>query len=423
MRKGTAAWLAWALWAPSVASAIAATIFVVLDWSARREAQPNFSIVDALFNVMPLAFSTLGALIASRHHKNPIGWIFCIIGFNFALVSFADGYGVHTLYAVPGSLPAGSFLAWFSVWMGGPTSLIPFVLLFLLFPNGRLLSPRWRILAWLLVPIFVALLFQAIVTPGPLLQYPSVVNPFGIDALGRLAERVEGTATLLLLASGLAAALSMILRFRRSTGEERQQLKWFVSANALLAVVMASGPIFWFGLIPGIGPLWPVVAFLAFISVPVASTIAIFRYRLYNIDVIINRTLVYGTLTAVLALTYFGSVVLLQQLLRELTGQGNNQVAVVASTLAIYALFQPLRRRIQATIDRRFYRRKYDAARILTTFSAQLRDEVDLDTLTNDLLMVVEETLQPRHVSLWLRDGGRSVGEQQVEERGSPALS
>ena len=397
-------WLAGALWALSLASTIAATSFLVLDWSARRAAQPTSSIVDALFNVMPLAFSTLGALIASRQHKNPIGWIFCIIGLNFAVVGVADAYVVHTLYAVPGSLPAAAFLAWFSVWMGGPTSLIPFVLLFLLFPNGRLLSPRWRMLAWFLILLCVALLVQAIVQPGPLLQYPSVDNPFGIAALGHVAERVEGTATLLLLASGLAAALSMILRFRRSTGVERQQLKWFVSANALLATVMASGPLFWLELIPGIGPLWPVVAFLAFISIPIASTIAIFRYRLYNIDVIIRRTLIYGALTATLVLVYFGSVVVLQQFLRAVTGQGNNQVAVIASTLAIYGLFQPLRWRVQRVIDRRFYRRKYDAARILQAYSAKLRDEVDLKRLTDDLLAVVEETMQPAHVSLWRRD-------------------
>ena len=334
MRNRTAAWLAWTLWALSIVSALAATIFVVGDWSIRHQVQPNFSIVDALFNLMPLAFSTVGALIAARHHKNPIGWIFSGIGLNFALVSFADGYVVHTLYAVPGSLPAGAFLAWFSTWMGGPTSLIPFVLLFLLFPNGRLLSRRWRILAWLLVPIFVALLFQAIVTPGPVLQYPSVVNPFGIDALGGLAERIEGTTILLLLAGGLAAAVSMILRFRRSAGEERQQLKWFVSANAVLAVVMASGPLFWLGVIPGIGPLWPLVAFLAFITIPIASTIAIFRYRLYDIDVIIRRTLIYSLLSAALALIYVGSVVLLQRLAAGLGAQADSPLAVVVSTLS-----------------------------------------------------------------------------------------
>ncbi len=191
---------------------------------------------------MPLAFSTLGALIASRQHKNPIGWIFCSIGLMFGVVGVADGYVVHALYAVPGSLPGASFLAWFSAWMAGPSSLIPFVLLFLLFPNGRLLSPRWRVLAWLLVPIFVALLFQAIVKPGPLLQDPSVVNPFGTAALGPLAESIEVNASLLLLAIGLAAAFSMFLRFRRSTGDERQQLKWFVSAYAGPRVAMEQDP-------------------------------------------------------------------------------------------------------------------------------------------------------------------------------------
>jgi hypothetical protein len=246
-------------------------------------------------------------------------------------------------------------------------------------------------------------------TPGTLDErnYPGARNPVGVEGAGRLLEGMETTGTGLALVALLLALVSMIVRFRRSIGVERQQLKWIVYAGAVAAggfalTLFLSGPL---------ANAVFVIAFLAFIGVPAAAGVAIMRYRLYEIDLVINRTLVYGSLTALLALVYVGSVVLLQSIFRALTGQ-ESQLAVVASTLVIAALFNPLRRRIQAFIDRRFYRRKYDAARTLAAFGARLRDEVDLETLADDMVGVVQDTMQPEHVSLWLRPSGRIGGEE-----------
>ncbi|HEY3232269.1 MAG TPA: hypothetical protein VGJ87_23760, partial [Roseiflexaceae bacterium] len=225
-------------------------------------------------------------------------------------------------------------------------------------------------------------------------------NPVGIAGLagasGFVQGLIEGPFGLTIVA---ACAISVLVRFRRAQGIERQQIKWFAYAAGVLIVVGTLGTFLPF--LPGL--LKDVLFTFAVGSLPVAVGIAILRYRLYDIDLIIRRTLVYGVLTAVLALVYLGSVVLLQVIFRALTGE-TSQAAIVASTLAIAALFTPLRRRIQTTIDRRFYRRKYDAAKTLAAFSAQLRDEVDLNALTGELLAVIAETIQPAHVSLWLRE-------------------
>jgi hypothetical protein len=229
--------------------------------------------------------------------------------------------------------------------------------------------------------------------PGPIAIGPlSVENPAGIEAAAGVLEVMRALAGVCLLVSGIAALTSLILRFRRARQVERQQLKWFIFAVALVTVALVAGE---FGFDALIAP--------AFIAVPTANGIAILRHRLYDIDVVINRALVYGLLTVSLALVYFGGVVSLQGLLRALTGQGS-QLAIVASTLVIAALFNPLRRRIQTIIDRRFYRRKYDAAKTLEAFSAKLRDETDMDALNSELLSTVRATVQPEHASLWLRE-------------------
>jgi hypothetical protein len=248
--------------------------------------------------------------------------------------------------------------------------------------------------------------------PGTLDErnYPGARNPVGVEGAAPLLEGIETAGTGLALLALLLALVSMIVRFLRSRGVERQQLKWIVYAGTLAAggfalTLFLSGPL---------ANAVFVAAFLAFICVPVAAGVAIMRYRLYEIDLLINRTLVYGALTAALALVYLGSVVLLQQLFRALIGQ-ESQLAIVASTLAIAALFNPLRRRIQEIVDRRFYRKKYDAAQILASFNARLRDEVDLNALSGDLARVVEDAVQPAHVSLWLRSP--SGGSLRTEER------
>jgi hypothetical protein len=264
----------------------------------------------------------------------------------------------------------------------------------LFFPDGRLPSRRWRAVAWLSVAVLFSTSASEAFSPGRLAEAPHVTNPLGIRPAGGALELVNATSFSLLPLCFAASALSMVLRFRRSTGEERQQLKWFAAAAALLAAFFPLAFVF-----PG---LVQDLVTLSFAGLPIAVGIAVMRYRLYDIDLIINRALVYGSLTATLAFVYFSGVVGLQSVFRVLAGQ-ESTLAVVASTLAIAALFGPLRRRVQALVDRRFYRRKYDAVETLAAFNARLREETDLDHLSDDLVTVARETMQPVHVSLWLR--------------------
>jgi hypothetical protein len=316
--------------------------------------------------------------------------------------------------AKPGSVPFPVVVYALGQWLWVPTVGLLAVYLVLLFPDGRLSSRRWRSLAWISGVVIVLVSVTQGLLPGPLPDFGGVRNPFGLEGQPWVADASNAILVVFLLCI-LASAASLILRYRRSRGEERQQIKWiafaasfmglgFVTAmvSGLIALVFApevwgsaDTPPFWFEL------LFSVVV-LSFGGVPIAVGFAVLRYRLYNIDLLINRTLVYGTLTILLGTTYYGSVVVLQQLLRVLTGQ-ENTLAVVASTLTIAALFNPLRRRIQSFIDRRFYRKKYDARKALESFSAKLRDETDLEALNAELVGVVRETMQPAHVALWLR--------------------
>jgi hypothetical protein len=300
-------------------------------------------------------------------------------------------------------------MAWILTWVWIPgLGLSTFQ--FLLFPDGRLPSRRWRWFAWLsLLLILVGTISQAF-APG-LVQggdVGGIYNPLGVEGL----PNVEKPIQTLLFALMLISAASLFVRLVRASGVERQQLKWFTYASAL----SASSVILTYTISEAIGSVWlgwvgEVMIIAALLGTPIAMGIAILRYRLYEIDIIINRTLVYGPLTATLVALYFGAVVLLQRLFVVLTGE-KSTLAVVASTLVIAALFNPLRRRIQAFIDRRFYRRKYDAAKTLEAFSAKLRDETDLEALNHELVEVVKETMQPAHVSLWLRPDTTSKGQQ-----------
>src|SRR5215212_10467049 len=352
-----------------------------------------------------LVYPTVGALVASRRPHNPIGWIFCGIGFLNAAQSFAVAYGDYSLVVRHGALAGVKIMAWLSSWISDPIGLIGGALLFLLFPNGRLLSSLWRPVMWTAVGAGAALLVVGAFTPGPLYTFPSITNPVGIGGtVGHILGMLDTIGLVVLLIALLASAVSLILRLLRARGIERQQLKWFVYAATLAtigAVVSYAGAwVFASDLINAIG-YWE--GQLAFAALPVFTGIAILRYRLYDIDRIINRTLVYGSLTTILAVIYFGGVTVTQALLRNLTSHERlPQLVVVASTLVIAALFNPLRRRIQSFIDRSFYRRKYDAAKTLEEFSMKLRDETDLDALSEDLVRVVRQTMQPAHVSLWL---------------------
>ena len=346
-----------------------------------------------------LVFSTVGALVASRRPENAIGWIFCVLGITLGAAFSAQFYADYSLIVRPGSLPGGEVAIWSLSWTAPVLSAAPtFVLL--LFPDSRLLSRRWRPVAWLAVGAAAVSVVGLAFQPGTLDEdYPSVTNPFGIGGrVGEVLDLMSSVGAALATVALLLSLLSMVLRFWRSRGEERQQIKWIAYAGAIIITAfLLTEVISGRGLISDL--IWA-AGFVALVGLPIA--VGILKYRLYDIDVVINRTLVYGSLTVALALTYSGSVALLQYLLRTLTAQ-ETQLAVVASTLAIAALFQPLRRRIQEVIDRRLYRRKYDAAKTLEAFGGRLREETDLDRLGDELVEVARETMQPEHVSLWLK--------------------
>jgi hypothetical protein len=394
-----AVWLAWSLWAVCVALTALSLLLMVLNLS-----RPNTHIFDWwLGNALVVVDATVGAIVASRRPENPVGWLLCLSGVAVGTSSFASQYAIHALLARPGSLPAGEALAWIAAWQL-PVMIGLQVSYLLLFPTGRLPSRRWRWTAWLVVAFVLAGVVLSAFSPGAYLgSLGPIRNPLGIEGLTGAYKALLYAGAPLLFG---AAVLSLFVRLRRAEGLERQQLKWFAYAAAMFAL----------GIVLIVIPLaidtpsWFVRAATAVFTaagttVPVAIGIAILRYRLYDIDRIINRTLVYGSLTALLAVVYLGGVISSQYAFRTLTGQGS-QLAIVASTLAIAALFNPLRKRIQAFVDRRFYRSRYDAARTLEAFSARLRDETDLEALNDDLVGVVAETMQPAHASLWLRPSG-----------------
>ena len=387
-----ARWLAWGMWALTVL-AVALTLFLA------SLNEPTSSVRNmAVISLLILAFSTVGALVASRRPENSIGWIFCSGAFIWILGEVALEYGVYALITTPGAVPAGAWAAWFGGWARGIGWFLIVVFLLLLFPTGRLPSSRWRLVLWGAI-IFVAFftLASGLSPVSNDLRLTSVSNPLGLELeiMNLLLEILYVTIPLPLVAGGTA----VIVRFRRSRGDERQQLKWFAYAVAVMVFLFG----FWFALALARNVTGDALLFtVPLTGLPLAVGIAILKYRLYDIDVIVNRTLVYGTLTAALVVVYLGGVVLLRGLLFGFTGQ-SSQLTIVASTLAVAALFGPLRWRIQGVIDRRFYRRKYDAAKTLEAYSAKLRDETDLDRLGDDLLAVVSETVQPVHASLWIR--------------------
>ncbi len=267
--------LAWSIWVLSLVLAVISIVFVIVDWSATAMLMPSYPRSLAAFgSIFPIAFATVGALIASRHSTNPIGWVVCAMGLSFGIGGSTEGYAIHALLVDPGSLPGGAIMAWISSWMGGPSGLVPFIFLFLLFPTGKLLSHRWRPVAWLAIMALGADLFLRGVKPGPLQAFEFINNPFGIDALESLVARLEGPAfLLLLLPSLLASAFSLILRFRGARGEERQQLKWLASAGALVAAMFVIGPVFWFNpALPGL--VWQVPTYLAITTIPISIGIA-----------------------------------------------------------------------------------------------------------------------------------------------------
>jgi hypothetical protein len=359
--------------------------------------------------VVSVTFPTLGLLLASRRPEHPIGWLFCAAGLLEGLDHFCGEYSIYTLLAQPGSLPGGRAAAWVTAWVWVPyTALLTFLVL--LFPDGRLPSRRWRPFAWLVGIVTVVGVTLAALLPGPVCEVCAIENPLGIEAPKSVSESINALLEAFLYSVlGLVGIASLFLRFHRASGVERQQIKWFAYAASVVALVAICGNSLPYIVerAPGARwlPWWVQESLVAvgFVGITIAMGIAILKYRLYEIDTLINRTLVYGSLTILLAAVYFGGVTATEAILPALTGQEQQpQLAVVISTLVIAALFSPLRRRIQSFIDRRFYRRKYDAAKTLEAFAAKLRDETDLDALSEDLVGVVRKTMQPAHVSVWL---------------------
>lgn len=337
-------------------------------------------------------FAVLGLTVTARQPRNPVGWLLQLIALSLALNTVGNhvyyqtllGHGQFTSFVVA--------VTWLLTWLWILAIVPAFVLLPLLFPTGRLLSPAWRPLLWAALVAAVVLWVGTAFVPGPLDGYPAVVSPVGIDS--PVVAAVGLGAFLLLVAVALAALASAGLRFRRSTGTERQQLKWVALSLALLPFAF-SGLGFndsnvGYGILLG-----------GLLVVAIAVAVAMLRYRLYDIDVVINRTLVYGTLTAILAAAYFGLVLVLQVALSPLTERSD--LAVAGSTLAVAGLFRPARARIQAFVNRRFYRNRYDAGRTLAAYTLRLREQLDLRAISDDLADVVQETVQPKHFSLWLR--------------------
>ena len=344
-----------------------------------------------------LAFATVGAVILARRPGNRIGWLCWAIGFAIT-VSIVGSKQVWAVLADQGRSSAWAVLPQLGTiaWLGTLLGLLPFLVL--LFPTGRLLSPRWRPVAWTLGLVLGLYLIARLFAPGPVdPAFPD--NPLGIESAAGLLQRIQTMAGVVVPVLILAVLASVVVRFRRSQGEERQQLKWFTFVVAAEVV-----------LIPGLGEaaqraapvLGELVVFPVSISlIPIAIGIAVLKYRLYDIDRLIRRTLVYGLLTVLLGAVYIAGVFGLGQLFNPVTGE--SALAVAASTLAVAALFQPARRRVQAVVDRRFNRRRYDAAKTIAAFSTRLRDQLDLDTLSTELLAIVDQTTEPTRASLWLR--------------------
>jgi hypothetical protein len=412
MNRGLA-WLAWSLWALCVVLEGAALLLLTV-------VDPSTLPGQLLFLPAVLGFVTVGALIATRRTENAIGWIYCATPLLAVIGLFAEQYFLYAMVVRPGALPAPVLVNWMGRFLGslGWVSLWTFTLL--LFPTGRLPSPRWRPVAWGVGAILAVYTVVNALAPVPMHErMPAVMNPLRIDALAGLYALLDETDWIFLLVI-LVCAASVLARFRTARGAERQQLKWFAYAAGVVALFfILELTLFEPGLV-GLPVLVGDALFsLAALALPVAVGVAILRHRLYDIDLIINRTLVYAVLTGALAAVYLGSVALLQQPFRALTGQGSAP-AIVASTLVTAALFNPLRRRIQASIDRRFYRRRYDATLVLAAHRATVRDEVDIDRLTAALLEAADETVRPAHASLWLREpkGGRwhAEGRAPVEE-------
>ena len=387
--------LAWALAGLTVLTLIVGFWLAELLWSTGWEPRPSnaIAVVGAII-LVTVSAAAVGAVLASRRPRHPVGWLLLGVGLALNVSLLAQSYVKYGLLARPGSLPGARYLAGFTdstapIWL----SCAGFVLL--LTPTGKLPSPRWRWWARLAAAAPVVVVLGSVVQPDPLApDYDG--NPLAIPALARVLGVPAVAGVIIVMVSLLVGAGSLVVRFRRARGVERQQLRWLAYAAALAAGLLLVALVAAFVLAKD----EVVTASLALgvALLPLATGAAILRYRLYDLDRIISRTLAYGLLTVLLGGGYALVVLGLGQLLGR-----DSSLVVAGATLAVAALFQPARRRIQQLVDRRFNRRRYDVARTIEQFSTRLRDQIDLDTLSTEVLAVVDQTMEPTRVSLWLR--------------------
>ncbi len=385
--------VAWSMLAVFAASLVSALPLAFANGTFQQDAGSQ-SLLFVGFS----AFMVVGALVVAHRPGNAIGWLFSASALLAVTAQLAGQYAFYAYVTRPRSLPGGTLALWYGSWPWFLVLALTLVFTPLLFPTGRLLSPHWRPVAWLTAA--VAALLTALASVQPEMSLGTVpdqviANPIGVAAVGSLLQGPVVTGLIVLLTVLAAAGFgSLVIRLRRSRGEERQQLKWFTYAAALLPLAVVGDAL------PA--PVDDLATALPIVFLPIAAGIAILRHRLYDIDRLINRTLVYGLLTAALAGVYAATVLLLGQAFGAV-GRGTPSWAVAGATLAVAALFQPARRRIQAVVDRRFNRRKYNAAQTIEAYSVRLREQVDLDTLSTELLAVVDQTVQPTQILLWLR--------------------
>jgi hypothetical protein len=398
--------LAWCAWAAAIAL-VAAEVGMLLAVNYGFSGARTYDY--GMVTIFAPVYATLGLVVATRRPRHPIGWLLMGCGLTIAMQVVA---GQYAALAGAAALPGRLHGLWASTQVQS-VGVGLLVLLLLLFPTGRPLSPRWRPAVWSLVAgVSLTFVTQGL-KPRTLSDFPGEQNPFGVPALESVLGPLDVVGGVLLIGGIIGAVASLVGRLRRARGRERQQIKWFVYValvgivaiivlEPLLALLSDQLPGAYGSLVGTVLSPW----LLAPIALAVTVAAAIVRHRLYDIDRVINRTLVYGVLTVLLGAVYAASVFLLGRLLDPAGGQ--SELAVAASTLAVAALFQPARRRVQSAVDRRFNRRKYDAARTVAAFSARLRDQVDLDTLSAELLTVVNQTMQPTTVSLWLRQSAKT---------------
>ncbi|MDP9319571.1 MAG: hypothetical protein M3P16_00575 [Chloroflexota bacterium] len=372
---------------------------VALELFLTRPAAAAMTVFSdpALTAPRTLAAAVVAALIVWRRPGNAVGWVVAAVAITGAITTFAAQYAIRWR-AVPVDFPAGIWLAWLNQWLFFAEFLLLAGFVPLIFPTGRPLTPRWRPALVLMALATLAMSANGALTAGPMDGLAGRDNPAGLIP-AHLAGLLVGPVVGLFFGVVLLAVASLIVRFRRATGVERQQLKWLVYAVALVVLFSFTNSLAF--LTGRASDVAAAATILSLALIPLAIGVALLRYRLYEIDVLINRTIVYAALSAVLVAAYVASVAAFQFLLSPFTS--GSPIAVAVSTLAVVALFQPVRTRIQNAVDRRFYRAKYDAARTLDAFAVRLRDEIDLEALRAELLDVVGQTIQPAHASLWLR--------------------